>query len=130
MLRQTERTFDAHSPDPLIVTPTKSAHSSRSREDPLAALNTEQRCAVESGIDAAGIENGGPLLIIAGAGSGKTHTLAFRVAHLVKRGADPQRILVLTFSRRAAAELERRAEQLLIRVLGGTNRAVPTLPWS
>ncbi len=55
----------------------------------------------------------GPLLVIAGAGTGKTKTLAHRVAHLVDRGADIQRVLLLTFSRRAARELERRVGQLL-----------------
>ena len=48
-----------------------------------------------------------PLLIIAGAGSGKTNTLAHRVAHLIVNGADPRRILLMTFSRRAAAEMTR-----------------------
>jgi len=50
-----------------------------------------------------------PLLIVAGAGAGKTNTPAHRVAHLVVGGADPQRILLLTFSRRAAAEMRRRS---------------------
>ena len=54
-----------------------------------------------------------PLLIIAGAGTGKTETLAHRVAHLVLNGADPQRILLLTFTRRAAAEMTRRAALIL-----------------
>src|SRR5215469_15446966 len=54
-----------------------------------------------------------PLLIIAGAGTGKTKTLAHRVAHLVLNGADPRRILLLTFSRRAAAEMTRRAALIL-----------------
>ena len=60
-----------------------------------------------------------PLLIIAGAGSGKTNTLAHRVAHIVMCGADPRRILMLTFSRRAAAEMTRRVE----RVTAGTGAA-------
>ena len=55
---------------------------------------------------------GGPLLIIAGAGSGKTNTLAHRVAHLIVNGADPRRILLMTFSRRAAAEMSRRVERI------------------
>ena len=59
-----------------------------------------------------------PLLVIAGAGSGKTNTLAHRVAHLVMNGADPHRILLLTFSRRAAAEMERRVERILNRATG------------
>ena len=53
-----------------------------------------------------------PLLVIAGAGSGKTNTLAHRVAHLIVNGADPRRILLLTFSRRAAAEMARRVERI------------------
>jgi DNA helicase-2/ATP-dependent DNA helicase PcrA len=60
---------------------------------------------------------GPPLLIIAGAGSGKTNTLAHRVAHLVVNGADPRRILLMTFSRRAAAEMTRRVERIARQVL-------------
>ena len=71
------------------------------------------------------------MLVIAGAGSGKTNTLAYRVAHLVVKGADPQRILLLTFSRRAAAELENRAGKVLYRVLGAAARPAPVaLPWA
>jgi DNA helicase-2/ATP-dependent DNA helicase PcrA len=96
----------------------------------LESLNAEQRAAVTHGI-AATPPGGGPLLVIAGAGSGKTSTLAHRVAQLVVAGADPQRILLLTFSRRAAAEMERRVGAVLWRVLGGpaTGRP-PGLPWS
>jgi DNA helicase-2/ATP-dependent DNA helicase PcrA len=61
---------------------------------------------------------GGPLLIIAGAGSGKTNTLAHRVAHLIVNGADPRRILLMTFSRRAASEMARRVERICKQVLG------------
>ena len=71
----------------------------------LARLNAEQRAAARHGLDGT---DDGPLLIIAGAGTGKTNTLAHRVAHLVASGADPRRILLLTFSRRAAAEMTRR----------------------
>ena len=60
----------------------------------------------------------GPLLVIAGAGSGKTLTLAARVGRLVLAGADPSRILMLTFSRRAAAEMERRVGRVLHDALG------------
>lgn len=90
----------------------------------LARLNPDQRAAVEYAGDA-------PLLIIAGAGSGKTNTLAHRVAHLVVGGADPRRILLLTFSRRAAAEMGRRVERIVDQALGtqtGTGRAA--LQWS
>jgi len=77
----------------------------------LDKLNPQQRRAVEyGGLPAA---NAGPLLIIAGAGSGKTATLAHRVAWLIEQGADPRRIMLLTFSRRAAAEMTRRVDLLL-----------------
>jgi DNA helicase-2/ATP-dependent DNA helicase PcrA len=82
---------------------------------PFATLNDAQRRAVEhggAGPDAA------PLLIIAGAGSGKTNTLAHRVAHLIAGGADPRRILLLTFSRRAANEMQRRVARIGAQVLG------------
>ena len=59
-----------------------------------------------------------PLLIVAGAGTGKTQTLAHRVAALIARGADPRRILLLTFSRRAAQEMTRRALRLRRRAGG------------
>ena len=55
----------------------------------------------------------GPLLVIAGAGSGKTRTLVYRLARLIEDGVDPAEILLLTFTRKAAAEMTRRAGQLL-----------------
>ena len=63
-------------------------------------------------------EVAGPLLVIAGAGTGKTNTLAHRVAHLILEGADPRRMLVMTFSRRAASEMTRRIERIAGEVLG------------
>ncbi|HMR31176.1 MAG TPA: ATP-dependent helicase [Geminicoccus sp.] len=84
----------------------------------LDTLNPEQRRAVEHGIAAGDITPAGPLLVIAGAGSGKTDTLAHRVAHLLVNGADPRRILLLTFSRRAAAEMTGRVERIARRVMG------------
>jgi DNA helicase-2/ATP-dependent DNA helicase PcrA len=69
----------------------------------------------------------GPLLIVAGAGSGKTRTLVYRVAHLVEHGVRPERILLLTFTRRAAHEMLSRAERLIgsasRNVQGGTFHA-------
>ena len=62
----------------------------------------------------------GPLLIIAGAGTGKTRTLIYRLAHLIERGVRPERILLLTFTRRAAQEMLGRAERLV----GGKCRSV------
>ena len=76
----------------------------------LDKLNAQQRRAVEHGGTTPA--EAGPLLIIAGAGSGKTNTLAHRVAHLIVGGADPHRMLLLTFSRRAAAEMGRRVERI------------------
>jgi DNA helicase-2/ATP-dependent DNA helicase PcrA len=67
-----------------------------------------------------------PLLIIAGAGTGKTQTLVHRVAALIARGADPRRVLLLTFSRRAAHEMTRRATRLLDR----RTRSRAALPWA
>ena len=55
----------------------------------------------------------GPLMVIAGAGSGKTKTLAYRVAHLISIGVRPERILLLTFTRRAAKEMLNRAAQAI-----------------
>ena len=100
-----------------------------SRPDPLADLNPAQREAAEFGVGGAGDD--GPLLVIAGAGSGKTNTLAHRVAHLILNGADPQRMLLLTFSRRAAQEMERRVGSVLQRVMNlrGSQQA-PSLPWA
>ncbi len=84
----------------------------------LEKLNDRQRAAVEHGVGAPGGQLPGPLLIIAGAGSGKTNTLAHRVAHLIVNGADPRRILLMTFSRRAASEMARRVERICRQVLG------------
>jgi ATP-dependent DNA helicase UvrD/PcrA len=95
----------------------------------LENLNPEQRCAVEHG--AAGPGPFAPLLVIAGAGSGKTNTLAHRVAHLIVNGADPRRILLMTFSRRAASEMTKRVERIARKVMGN-NAGVMTdaLAWA
>ena len=95
----------------------------------LAKLNAEQRRAVEHGADA--LDETPPLLIIAGAGSGKTNTLANRVAHLIVSGADPRRMMLLTFSRRAAAEMQRRVEHITAQVFGATGGSMAgALSWS
>lgn len=94
----------------------------------LDRLNPEQRSAVMHGVGQASAP--GPLLVIAGAGAGKTNTLAHRVAHLIVHGADPRRILLLTFSRRAAAEMERRVERIAGAVLGKGAAAALGLDWS
>ncbi|MGH7618320.1 MAG: ATP-dependent helicase [Gemmatimonadaceae bacterium] len=84
-----------------------------------AELNHEQGAAATHG--------DGPLLVIAGAGTGKTRTLVYRVAHLLDQGARPERILLLTFTRRAAQEMLGRAERLVgsttSKVHGGTFHA-------
>ncbi len=87
-------------------------------------LNPAQHAAVTFGVLSEGrLEPGPPLLVIAGAGSGKTNTLAHRVAHLILNGADPRRILLLTFTRRAAEAMIRRAEQICDQLRSGA--AVP-----
>jgi DNA helicase-2/ATP-dependent DNA helicase PcrA len=86
--------------------------------DKFIKLNAAQR--------AAACHGNGPLLILAGAGTGKTNALAHRVAHLVLQGAHPQRILLLTFSRRAALEMTRRAQRIVGELAAGPVR----LPWS
>ena len=97
--------------------------------DYLGELNPEQRLAVEYG--AASIKDCRPLLLIAGAGSGKTNTLAHRVAHLIVLGIDPRRVLLLTFSRRAAVEMQRRVERICRKVLGGKTGSIgEALAWS
>jgi DNA helicase II / ATP-dependent DNA helicase PcrA len=97
--------------------------------DHLAKLNAEQRRAVEHG--SGSLEQASPLLIIAGAGSGKTNTLAHRVAHLIVAGADPRRMMLLTFSRRAAVEMQRRVERIAAHVLGAKAGVMTeALSWS
>ena len=98
--------------------------------DPLAELNAQQREAAAHGTDASAPDTR-PLLVIAGAGSGKTNTLAHRVANLIRHGADPQRMMLLTFSRRAAQEMERRVGGVLQKALGlPATQTLPNLPWS
>lgn len=95
--------------------------------DPFASLNAEQRAAVEHDVGEQAVR---PLLVVAGAGSGKTNTLAHRVARLIQSGADPQRILLLTFSRRAAGEMAQRAAGVLQRIFKTSSNAFATLPWA
>jgi len=90
--------------------------------DYLDALNPAQRDAV--------VHGRGPLLIIAGAGSGKTNTLAHRVSHLILGGADARRILLLTFSRRAAAEMSLRAQRILARATAGSGGPIAQPSWA
>src|ERR1700724_3158001 len=90
----------------------------------LEKLNPEQRRAVEHGVRENDAAPGTPLLVIAGAGCGKPNTRALRVAHLIVNGADPRKILLMTFSRRAAAEMARRVERIARRVIGGSADAL------
>jgi DNA helicase II / ATP-dependent DNA helicase PcrA len=105
----------------------------------LDTLNEAQRAAATHGTrDAQGRFVSTPLLVIAGAGTGKTNTLAHRVAQLVLNGVDPGRVLLLTFTRRAAEEMTRRAERIVAEALaaraavpGGASRAPAVrLPWA
>jgi DNA helicase-2/ATP-dependent DNA helicase PcrA len=84
------------------------------------ALNAEQKEVVFAG--------NGPVLVIAGAGSGKTRTLVYRVSRLIESGVDPSKILLLTFTNKAAREMMRRVEALLTidtrKMAGGTFHSV------
>ena len=95
----------------LIVAPVTAAATAFER------LNVRQREAAQAGRE--------PLLVIAGAGTGKTNTLAHRVAHLILDGVAPERILLLTFTRRAALEMTRRAQRII-----GEVQKEARLPWS
>ena len=102
-------------------------------KDAMAMLNPAQRDAATYGRRDAGFFRSGPLLIIAGAGTGKTMTLAHRVAHLVIQGVSPERILLLTFTRRAAQEMGRRVDSIVSQALGAGKTglaAAGVLPWS
>lgn len=98
----------------------------------LDGLNPAQRAAVVFGVAAERpVRSTPPLLIIAGAGTGKTSTLAHRVAHLILNGADPGRILLLTFARRMAAEMTRRVEGICATALKRrTSFAGDAIEWS
>jgi DNA helicase-2/ATP-dependent DNA helicase PcrA len=102
--------------------------------DYMAMLNPAQRQAASYGQKgSAGGFSAGPLLVIAGAGTGKTMTLAHRVAHLIIQGVSPERILLLTFTRRAAQEMTRRVEAIVRQAVSGKNMPPMSqgiLPWS
>jgi len=109
--------------------------TSSSRREYLGTLNPAQHEAATFGERPRGeaVLRAGPLLVVAGAGTGKTMTLAHRVAHLVVEGVDTRRILLLTFTRRAAMEMTRRVESILRQALADRmNGALPAgvLPWS
>jgi DNA helicase-2/ATP-dependent DNA helicase PcrA len=102
-----------------VYPPRARAESTGTPRDFASELNPQQAAAATHG--------DGPLLIIAGAGTGKTRALVYRVAHLIERGVQAERILLLTFTRRAAQEMLSRAEKLVgsnsKRVSGGTFHA-------
>ena len=102
--------------------------------DYLGILNPAQRQAAEYGdhTDEHAFRSG-PLLVIAGAGTGKTMTLAHRVAHLIISGVSAERVLLLTFTRRAAQEMTRRVEAIVRAATRQANipaLAAGGLPWS
>src|SRR5688500_5283941 len=99
-------------PRPVRIYAARERIVASSQRDLSADLNPQQAAAATHG--------SGPLLIIAGAGTGKTRTLIYRVAHLIDTGVKAERILLLTFTRRAAQEMLSRAERLV----GGSSRKV------
>jgi DNA helicase-2/ATP-dependent DNA helicase PcrA len=104
--------------------------------DPFTRLNPAQREAATHGeVTKPGGVRAAPLLVVAGAGTGKTSTLAHRVAHLLLSGVAPERLLLLTFSRRAALEMTRRAQHVVGEAMaaarsGSGSPATLRLPWS
>ena len=109
----------SEAPGPRVYPARERIVETDAARDFAAELNPQQAAAATHG--------DGPLLIIAGAGTGKTRTLVYRVAHLIERGVRPDRILLLTFTRRAAQEMLTRAERLVgahsRKVHGGTFHA-------
>jgi DNA helicase-2/ATP-dependent DNA helicase PcrA len=108
----------------------------KSKATSFDALNSPQRRAAMFGTSVPGKGvTAGPLLIVAGAGTGKTDTLAHRVAHLVLEGTDPARILMLTFTRRAAQDMVRRTQMIVAEVLTergqlGDRSVISRLAWA
>jgi DNA helicase II / ATP-dependent DNA helicase PcrA len=96
----------------------------KAKQNAFDALNAGQRRAATFGstVPDKGV-SAGPLLILAGAGTGKTNTLAHRTAHLVLNGTDPSRILMLTFTRRAAQEMIKRTQTIVAEVLSDRGKA-------
>lgn len=106
-----------------------SESSTVSRPDYLSSLNDAQREAATFGVAPDALA--GPLLVIAGAGTGKTNTLAHRVAHLLVNGAQPESVMLLTFSRRAADEMTRRVQRIVAQVSPRfATLASAGFPWS
>ncbi len=107
----------------VLKRPVDEAVSRKLSIDYAAALNAQQLAAVTAGE--------GPSLVIAGAGSGKTRTLVYRVAYLIDSGIDPSQILLLTFTRKSSQEMLERAGELIgvrsERVRGGTFHSVANM---
>jgi len=123
LARRTQRIMDREIKPYILKKSAEESQPAKLSLDYAAALNQQQLAAVTAA--------DGPSLVIAGAGSGKTRTLIYRVAYLIDKGVDPTSILLLTFTRKAAQEMLQRAGLLIgarsERVAGGTFHSVANM---
>ncbi|MCG2633074.1 ATP-dependent helicase [Bradyrhizobium sp. WYCCWR 13023] len=109
----------------ILQSESKEAAMQHQNSSALKELNPRQRKAVTYGMEAGTVTQHRPLLIIAGAGTGKTETLAMRTGRLLACGAKPSAILVASFTKRASKELVERAQRAITSTTGNTPMRLP-----